>query len=130
MKTINLFDKEMVISKEFTKAVCIRPSKGSNLTTYEDVEIDIFTDIYDVKLLETNSLVFKLEGSEDYIVSMIPQFFGIPTEEQILEFIRLKKMELVGDIVFDEILKLQGEVEKVGRETELLDKYDLGQFDI
>ena len=39
MKTINLFDKEMPIKKEYDMAVCVWETKGSNLSDYEDVDI-------------------------------------------------------------------------------------------
>lgn len=35
MKTINLFDKDIEILKEFDIAICVWPTRGSNLDNYE-----------------------------------------------------------------------------------------------
>lgn len=60
MKTINLFDKEMPIKKEYEMAVCVWETTGSNLSDYEDVEIKMGQKVYNVKLLETGTPPFKV----------------------------------------------------------------------
>jgi hypothetical protein len=93
MKTIKLFDKEMVIEKEYEMAVCVYDTVGSNLTDYEDVELEFGQKIFNIKILESGSIIFTLSpDSEDMIVTMFPQMFGFPSEEQLSEVKRLEKI--------------------------------------
>ena len=57
MKTINLFDKEMSIEKEYEMAVCVWETTASNLDNYEDVEIKLgFMYWKKVKQLKAKSI--------------------------------------------------------------------------
>lgn len=62
-----------------------------NLDNYEDVEIGLGQKIYNVKILKTGSIIFTISpDSNSYIVTMFPQMFGFPNDEQIIE---IKKLE-------------------------------------
>lgn len=64
-----------------------------NLDNYEDVEIGLGQKIYNVKILKTGSIIFTISpdsNSNSYIVTMFPQMFGFPNDEQIIE---IKKLE-------------------------------------
>jgi hypothetical protein len=93
MKTITLFDEEMSITKEYDKAICIWETQGSNLDDYEFVFIKLGQPIYNVKILESGSIIFtNSKESTTNIITMFPQMFGFPTDEQMEEVDRLEKL--------------------------------------
>lgn len=92
MKTVNFFDKEIGITKEFDLAVCVIETRGTNLNDYSTIEIELGQKVYNFKILESGSVIFTLsQDSEDYIVTMFPQKFGFPTEMQLTEIKELEK---------------------------------------
>jgi hypothetical protein len=112
MKTINLFDKEMSIEKEYEMAVCVWETKGSNLDDYEDVEIKLGQKIYNVKTLESGSLIFTISpDSKINIVTMFPQMFGFPSDEQLIEVNQLE--DIIGKSQ-DRINEIYNNIERVG----------------
>lgn len=91
MKTIKLLDKEMSIEKEYEVAVCVWETNGSKLDDYETVEIKLGQKIYNVKILGSGSIVFTLSPeSEIYVVTLFPQMFGFPSDEQLIEINQLE----------------------------------------
>lgn len=112
MKTIELFDKEMVIEKEYEVAVCVYETTGSNLTDYEDVKIEFGQKVFNIKILESGSIIFTLSpDSKDMIVTMFPQMFGFPSEDQLSEVKRLEK--IISDS-YDEINNIFKSIERTG----------------
>ena len=112
MKTIELFDKEMVIEKEYEVAVCVYETTGSNLTDYEDVKIEFGQKVFNIKILESGSIIFTLSpDSKDMIVTMFPQMFGFPSEDQLNEVKRLEK--IISDS-YDEINNIFKSIERTG----------------
>lgn len=112
MKKIKLFDKEMVIEKEYKMAVCVYDTVGSNLTNYEDVRIEFGQKIFNIKILESGSIIFTLSpDSEDMIVTMFPQMFGFPSEEQLSEVERLEN--IISDS-YDKINDIFKSIERTG----------------
>jgi hypothetical protein len=112
MKTINLFDKEMSIEKEYEMAVCVWETKGSNLDDYEDVEIKLGQKVYNVKILESGSIIFTISpDSEINVVTMFPQMFGFPSDEQLIE---VKQLEDIISKSQDRINEIYDNIERTG----------------
>lgn len=92
MSTITLLNNEITIEKEYEMAVCVWETTGQNLTNFEDVTIKLGQKVFDIKILESGSIIFKQEpDSESYIVTMFPQMFGFPTDEQMIEVKNLEE---------------------------------------
>ena len=112
MKTINLFDKEMSIEKEYEMAVCVWETKGSNLDNYEDVEIKLGQKVYNVKILESGSIIFTISpDSKINVVTMFPQMFGFPSDEQLIE---VKQLEDTISKSQDRINEIYNNIERTG----------------
>lgn len=106
MSTITLLDDEISIEKEYEMAVCVYETTGQNFTNFEDVPIKLGQKVFGVKILETGSIIFKLEpDSESYIVTMFPQMFGFPTEEQMIEVKNLEETISKSQYRINEIYK-------------------------
>lgn len=112
MKTINLFDKEMSIEKEYEMAICVWETTGSNLDDYEDVEIKLGQKVYNVKILESGSVIFTISpDSKTNIVTMFPQMFGFPSDEQLME---VKQLEDIINKSQDKINDIYNNIERIG----------------
>jgi hypothetical protein len=112
MKTINLFDKEMSIEKEYEMAVCVWETKGSNLDDYEDVEIKLGQKVYNVKILESGSIIFTISpDSKINVVTMFPQMFGFPSDEQLVE---VKQLEDIISKSQERINEIYNNIERTG----------------
>lgn len=76
--------KDMVVEESFFTAICLWETRASNLENFEDEVIPFGKRVFNVKVLETTSIVFTLEPeATEYYVTMFPQMFGFPTEEQM-----------------------------------------------
>lgn len=92
MSTITLLNNEITIEKEYEMAVCVWETTGQNLTNFQDVPIKLGQKVFDIKILESGSIIFKQEpDSEGYIITMFPQMFGFPTDEQMIEVKNLEE---------------------------------------
>lgn len=112
MKTINLFDKEHTITAEFDCAICVWETIGNNLKTFADTKIKLGQKIFNVKILESGSIIFTLKPeSKTYLVTMFPQMFGFPTEEQINE---IKQLEDTISKSQDKINEIYSAIERTG----------------
>jgi hypothetical protein len=112
MKTINLLDKEMSIEREYEMAVCVWETKGSNLDNYEDVEIKLGQKVYNIKILESGSIIFTISpDSKINVVTMFPQMFGFPSNEQLVE---VKQLEDIISKSQDRIKEIYNNIERTG----------------
>lgn len=112
MKTIKLFDQEMPIEREYEMAVCIWETSGSRMDDFEDESIKFGQKVYNVKILETGSIIFtNSPESQIYIVTIFSQFFGFPSEDQLIE---IKKLEDSIRESQDRINKIYGSIERSG----------------
>jgi len=112
MKTINLFDKEMSIEKEYEMAVCVWETRGKNLDDYEDVEIKLGQKVYNVKILESGSIIFTISpDSKINVVTMFPQMFGFPSDEQLVE---VKQLEDIISKSQERINEIYNNIERTG----------------
>jgi len=112
MKTIKIFDKEMSIKDEFDVAFCVWETKGTNLDDYTDQLIEVGQAVFDVKILESGSIIYKIEGYGDsYFVNMFPQMFGFPEKEQIdeIKFLRDEKSK-----ISDRITEIYESIKRTG----------------
>ena len=92
MSTITLLNQEITIEEEYEMAVCIWETTGQNLSNYEDVPITLGQKVFDIKILESGSIIFKIEpDTPEYTITMFPQMFGFPTEEQMIEVKNLEE---------------------------------------
>ena len=90
-KSIILFDREMLIEKEYDVAVCVWETTASNTDTYDDALIELGQKIYNIKILNSGSIIFTLSPEDTvYLVTMFPQMFGFPSYDQLIE---VKKLE-------------------------------------
>lgn len=111
-KTINLLDKEMSIEKEYEMAVCVWETKASNLANYEDVEIKLGQKVYNVKILESGSIIFTdSPESKTFLVTMFPQMFGFPSDEQLIE---IKQLEDIISKSRNTINEIYNNIERTG----------------
>lgn len=113
MKTINLLDTVHIIINEFESAVCImiHGINAYNVNKLENVEINFGQQIFNLKLLESGSVIFTInENSEDYIVVTSINMFGVLSKQNIKEIKRLKKVSNDALIkiqkIFDELTTL------------------------
>jgi len=112
MKTINLFGKEMPIEKEYEAAVCVWETIGSSIDDYEDVKIKLGQKIYNIKILETGSIIFTTSpDSKINMVTMFPQMFGFPSDEQLIE---VKNLEDIISKSHDKINDIYNSIERTG----------------
>jgi hypothetical protein len=112
MNTINLFNKEIEIDKEYSVAVCVYETNGSNLVDFTDVDITLGQKVYNVKILATGSIIFTLSPESDTnIVTMFPQMFGFPSDAQIDQ---IKKLEDIINESQRHINEIYDNIERAG----------------
>lgn len=103
MKTINAFGKEIGIVKEFNSVICIWSTNGADIMNYEKHEIKLGQKIYNVKLLESDSIIYTLTAdSNTYLVSF-SQMFGFPNNGEVSEILKIqdiisKSQDRIADI--------------------------------
>jgi len=91
MKTINLLGKDYFIKKEYEMAICVCETTASRFDNYEDEKIKLGQKIYNVKILETGSIIFTISPDSGInVVTIFPQMFGFPSNKQLTEIEKLK----------------------------------------
>lgn len=78
MKVINIMGDDMRVIKSFDKAVCKHGTTGGlTAEPYNMVDIDYEQVVYDFNVLESSSVVFKLNPEDEhYYVTMFGSMFS------------------------------------------------------
>ena len=113
MITINVFGKEIVVKKEFNEAICIWSTNGTSIDNYEKHEINLGQTIYNVKLLESDSIIYTLIADSNCYFVSLSQMFGFPNYEEVSEIMKLQ------DIISksqDRIVDIYKNIERISYE--------------
>ena len=76
-KKLNLMGDDYIVIKSFNEAMCIHGTRASmDREPFDSIDIEPNQKVYDLNVLETSSIVFKINKDDDFwLITMFGKMF-------------------------------------------------------